>query len=102
MRLIFPASLASTTQDGAAQDGAAQDGAAQDGAPQDGGAVDSVSEAALAALYAYPELSGNARPWVRANMVASVDGAATAGGRSGGLSGAADRAVFALLRSLAD
>jgi len=35
-------------------------------------------------------------------MVASVDGAATAGGRSGGLGGPADRAVFTVLRSLAD
>ncbi len=35
-------------------------------------------------------------------MVASVDGAATAQGRSGGLSGDADRQVFSVLRSLAD
>jgi riboflavin biosynthesis pyrimidine reductase len=42
------------------------------------------------------------RPWVRANMVTSVDGAGSLYGRSGGLSGAADRLVFAVLRSLAD
>ncbi len=53
----------------------------------------------LAALYAYPPGPG---AWVRANMVASVDGAATTGGRSGGLSGEADRAVFGVLRALAD
>lgn len=63
--------------------------------------------AALAALYAYPqgrEAAGPdaGRPWVRANMVTSADGAASLDGRSGGLSGAADRAVFAVLRSLAD
>lgn len=52
---------------------------------------------ALGEIYGYPE-----RPWVRANMVASADGAATADGRSGGLSGTADKLVFAALRSLAD
>jgi riboflavin biosynthesis pyrimidine reductase len=52
----------------------------------------------LHAAYAYPDH----RPWLRANMVASVDGAATLGGRTGGLSGPADRALFATLRALAD
>jgi riboflavin biosynthesis pyrimidine reductase len=42
------------------------------------------------------------RGWVRANMVASADGAVTLDGRSGGLSGPADRTVFVVLRSLAD
>ncbi len=42
------------------------------------------------------------RPRVRANMVASVDGAAALNGRTAGLSGPADRMVFAVLRSLAD
>jgi riboflavin biosynthesis pyrimidine reductase len=59
--------------------------------------------AALAAFYPYPEAGEQAsRPWVRANMIASADGAATVAGRSGGLSGSADRAVFSVLRSLAD
>lgn len=58
--------------------------------------------AALAALYAYPGPSPTRPWWLRANMVSSLDGAATVGGRSGGLSGEADRQVFALLRSLAD
>ena len=52
---------------------------------------------ALGRVYAYPEGT-----WVRANMVASADGAATAGGRSAGLSGTADKLVFFVLRSLAD
>jgi riboflavin biosynthesis pyrimidine reductase len=57
----------------------------------------------LAELYAYPEPDTVAdRPWVRANMITSLDGAATAEGRSGGLSGPADRLVFSVLRSLAD
>jgi hypothetical protein len=35
-------------------------------------------------------------------MVASADGAVSVDGRSGGLSGPADRMVFTVLRSLAD
>jgi riboflavin biosynthesis pyrimidine reductase len=42
------------------------------------------------------------RPWIRANMVESADGAAALAGRSGGLGGPADRMVFFVLRSLAD
>lgn len=53
----------------------------------------------LAARYAYPDGDGL---WVRANMVCSLDGAIAVDGRSGGLSGAADRLVFTILRSLAD
>jgi riboflavin biosynthesis pyrimidine reductase len=40
--------------------------------------------------------------WLRANMVTSADGAAWLSGRSGGLSGPADRMVFTVLRSLSD
>jgi riboflavin biosynthesis pyrimidine reductase len=56
----------------------------------------------LAARYSYPDQGGSAPYWLRANMVASLDGAATVGGRSGGLSGGADQQVFAMLRALAD
>jgi riboflavin biosynthesis pyrimidine reductase len=41
-------------------------------------------------------------PSLRVNFVASADGAATLDGRSGGLSGPADKAVFRLLRAMAD
>ena len=59
--------------------------------------------AAIAGLYPYPAAGpGAGRPWVRANMVTSADGAASLDGRSGGLSGSADRVVFSVLRSLAD
>jgi len=51
----------------------------------------------LPGLYAYPP-----GPWLRANMVSSADGAATAAGASKGLSSDTDRQVFALLRVLAD
>jgi riboflavin biosynthesis pyrimidine reductase len=57
---------------------------------------------ALADLYAYPDPvppSG----WVRANMLTTLDGALTgADGRSGSISSPADRAVFSVLRGLAD
>jgi riboflavin biosynthesis pyrimidine reductase len=42
------------------------------------------------------------RPAVRLNMIASVDGATTLAGVSGGLGGPADHALFAVLRSLAE
>lgn len=51
----------------------------------------------LTELYGYPD-----RPTLRANMIASIDGAATTGGLSGGLGGPGDRHVFAALRELAD
>ena len=54
-------------------------------------------EADLPALYAYPP-----GRWLRGNMVASADGAASLGGVSAGLSSEADRRVFFLLRALAD
>ncbi|MFI6694130.1 dihydrofolate reductase family protein [Streptomyces sp. NPDC050433] len=51
----------------------------------------------LAREYAYPS-----RPWIRANMVASLDGASAWKSRSAGLSGRADQALLAVLRALAD
>lgn len=49
-----------------------------------------------------PRPSPVGRPWVAANMVASVDGAYGRDGRSAGLSGEADRTVFRALRACAD
>lgn len=57
-------------------------------------------DARLAQLYAYP--AGLTRPYVRANMIASIDGGATDDGSSGGLAGPGDRAVFAQMRQEAD
>ena len=52
----------------------------------------------LAALYAVPQ-----RPWLRANMVSSLDGAASGtDGRTDSLNNEADKEVFHLLRSQAD
>ncbi|MEU2465317.1 pyrimidine reductase family protein [Streptomyces sp. NPDC012486] len=53
----------------------------------------------LADAYAYP---GGRRPWLRANMVSTLDGAAQHDGRSQGISCAADMRVFGTLRGLAD
>jgi riboflavin biosynthesis pyrimidine reductase len=61
-----------------------------------------LDDAALAALYSYPDLGAPPARWLRANMVASLDGSATVDGRSGGLSSEADQQVFAMLRAHAD
>ncbi|AVH61073.1 MULTISPECIES: pyrimidine reductase family protein [Streptomyces] len=53
----------------------------------------------LAEAYAYPEVS---EPWLRANMVSTLDGAAQHEGRSQPISGATDMRVFGVLRGLAD
>ncbi|MFF9125151.1 pyrimidine reductase family protein [Streptomyces sp. NPDC014889] len=59
--------------------------------------------AELAAAYAYPERGPAAgEPWLRANMVATLDGAAQHEGRSQPISSAADMRIFGTLRALAD
>lgn len=64
------------------------------------GPVSTTVEDGLEQYYAYPENLSSC--WVRANFISSLDGAATADGRSGALGGAGDRAVFRLMRELAD
>ncbi|MGH3880229.1 MAG: dihydrofolate reductase family protein, partial [Actinophytocola sp.] len=59
-----------------------------------------LSDRELEELYAYPPALD--RPWVQVNFVSSTDGAATASGRSRGLSSPADKKIFALGRDLAD
>jgi riboflavin biosynthesis pyrimidine reductase len=57
----------------------------------------------LAAAYAEPRRQRHdGRPWLLVNMISSVDGASALEGRSGGLGGEGDRAVFSVLRSTAD
>ncbi len=56
--------------------------------------------AALVADEARPPWA--ARPWLLVNMITSLDGAIAIEGRSGGLGGPADAAVFAALRGIAD
>jgi len=60
--------------------------------------AEDLRDADLVEAYAYP----TGRPWVRANMVSSLDGSAVVDGRSGGLSSAADKKVFGVLRGLCD
>jgi riboflavin biosynthesis pyrimidine reductase len=52
-------------------------------------------------LEAY-RVEDRARPWVRVNMVSSLDGVAAVDGRSKGLSSAEDRRLLGLLRVLSD
>lgn len=54
---------------------------------------------ALADAYAYPDTEG---PWLRANMVSTLDGAAQHDGRSQPISCASDMRIFGTLRGLAD
>ncbi|WOT33474.1 pyrimidine reductase family protein [Streptomyces coeruleorubidus] len=61
------------------------------------------SLAELAAAYAYPEVGpGGPLPWLRANMVSTLDGAAQHDGRSQPISSATDMRIFGTLRALAD
>ncbi|WP_128374777.1 pyrimidine reductase family protein [Streptomyces cavernae] len=53
----------------------------------------------LAEAYAYPE---GDEPWLRANMVSTLDGAAQHDGRSGPISSPTDMRIFGTLRALAD
>ncbi|WP_083453025.1 pyrimidine reductase family protein [Mycolicibacterium goodii] len=65
-----------------------------------GPTVTSGDETLTTQFYAYPEDLREC--WVRANMIVSLDGAATQDGKSGGLGGAGDKAVFNLMRETAD
>ncbi|MCT7659578.1 pyrimidine reductase family protein [Mycobacterium deserti] len=58
------------------------------------------AEGRLSDFYAYPE--GLQRCWVRGNMIASVDGGASSGGKTAGLGGAGDHGLFTLMRYAAD
>ncbi|QJS09372.1 pyrimidine reductase family protein [Streptomyces argyrophyllae] len=106
MRRLFP-----VTEETAAQ--APAGGARTSGRGPEGEASPPVGAAAvvdrewslaeLAAAYAYPEPSpGAPRPWLRANMVSSLDGAAQHEGRSQPISSATDMRIFGTLRALAD
>lgn len=53
----------------------------------------------LAEAYAYPDSD---EPWLRANMVSTLDGAAQYDGKSQPISSAADMRIFGTLRALAD
>ena len=59
-----------------------------------------VPDSRLPELYAYPD--DLTRCWVRSNFISSLDGGATSDGKSGGLAGPGDKALFGLMRELAD
>ncbi len=59
---------------------------------------DVVEPGDLPAAYAYPPDA----TWLRANMIASVDGAATIAGRAGPLGNSTDQRLLGLLRALSD
>jgi riboflavin biosynthesis pyrimidine reductase len=63
------------------------------------GSIRELDDGELPRLYAYPGGDGTR---VRANFIASVDGGATADGKSGAMAGPGDRLIFHLLRELAD
>ena len=54
----------------------------------------------LERLYGYPEEHDST--WLRANFITSLDGGATAEGKTGAMGGPGDKLVFNLLRELAD
>lgn len=62
--------------------------------------VDALSDDALRDLLAYR--AGVARPWLRANFIASIDGAVTFDGSGRKLGTPTDRRVFTRLREVAD
>jgi riboflavin biosynthesis pyrimidine reductase len=69
--------------------------------------VDDLDDDMLAAAYDPATASASAsvpaeRPFVRCNMISSLDGAISVDGRSGALGGPGDRRVFATLRAWAD
>lgn len=100
MRRLFP-----VTDETAAQLGPTAPGAGE--APGAGAASATADREwtleELAAAYAYPEPPpGGPEPWLRANMVSTLDGAAQHEGRSQPISGATDMQIFGTLRGLAD
>ncbi|NLU65842.1 pyrimidine reductase family protein [Streptomyces sp. HNM0574] len=90
MRRLFPSTTSVTK--------APASGGTVTESPQGQWSLESLMDA-----YAYPEApTGPGGSWLRANMVASLDGAAHHEGRSQPLSCEADMRIFGVLRGLAD
>ncbi|MEU6551133.1 pyrimidine reductase family protein [Streptomyces sp. NPDC046915] len=109
MRRLFPVTdeTAARTLGGAVEEEGVGEARGATGAPD--ALVDREwSLAELAAAYAYPEPAALSRaiggpvPWLRANMVSTLDGAAQHEGRSHPISNATDMRIFGTLRALAD
>ncbi|WP_420036272.1 pyrimidine reductase family protein [Streptomyces sp. cg28] len=93
MRRLFPVTY--ETADHLGREGTGEAPAAAE--PRDG----EWSLDALADAYAYPPQAAEA-PWLRANMVSTLDGAAQHDGRSQPISNDTDMRIFGTLRGLAD
>ncbi|MFF8863082.1 pyrimidine reductase family protein [Streptomyces sp. NPDC015139] len=110
MRRLFPVTDETAAQDsgGAVAGGSGASGTGAAGGPGRPAGADALVNrewtlAELAAAYAYPTPEpGAPRPWLRANMVSSLDGAAQHEGHSQPISSAADMRIFGTLRALAD
>jgi riboflavin biosynthesis pyrimidine reductase len=63
---------------------------------------DVVQQVDLLEMYSRGIQVPRGRPFVRVNMISSLDGAVAVAGRSGGLGGPADKQLFSALRSLCD
>ncbi|MBT3162692.1 pyrimidine reductase family protein [Streptomyces sp. Vc74B-19] len=101
MRRLFPVTDVTDVTDETAATG----GTAAAGGPgaTGGTAGREWSLAELAAAYAYPGPGPEGRvPWLRGNMVSTLDGAAQHEGRSQPISCPADMRIFGVLRALAD
>lgn len=97
MRRLFPV----TDQTAATDSGGGPPGAPGEGVGAAGTREWSLDE--LADAYGYPEPGPDGpRPWLRANMVSTLDGAAQHDGRSQPISTATDMRIFGTLRGLAD
>jgi riboflavin biosynthesis pyrimidine reductase len=64
------------------------------------GPIDTADDGRLTDFYAYPEDLRSC--WVRGNMITSIDGGASDDGKSGGLAGPGDKALFVHMREAAD
>ncbi|MBC9713075.1 pyrimidine reductase family protein [Streptomyces sp. TRM66268-LWL] len=104
MRSLFPVTDVTVAVTDAATDEKAAETAAATGAVAGGTAARSAQDREwsldeLADLYAYPP---GDTPWLRANMVSTLDGAAQHDGRSQPISCETDMRIFGTLRALAD
>ncbi|NUO40878.1 MAG: pyrimidine reductase family protein [Streptomyces sp.] len=110
MRRLFPVTdqtVMTASGGGAGDVGAGGAGEGGEAAQEGGFAGREWSLAELAAAYAYPDsvaapAEGPRVPWLRANMVSTLDGAAQHDGKSQPISNAADMRIFGTLRGLAD
>jgi 5-amino-6-(5-phosphoribosylamino)uracil reductase len=103
MRRLFPVTDQTATTDSGGSPPGTPGGLGAPGEGGDAGADREWSLDELADAYAYPEPEpGEPRPWLRANMVSTLDGAAQHDGRSQPISTATDMRIFGTLRGLAD